>query len=165
MLLSEYFENMQKKLCQTAYSKELIIKELNVPFLSTRLKSAYAKKYNIKLGIDVMTGRYATNHILTIGLYLDKDYENNESFIRKIKIDDNPYGLLTYEDFVDLCKKKKEESKKRYQTAAEEYLKLAASLNLNQEQALKLGDAFYRLNPNAKDVLYDKEDSFVKVVK
>ncbi len=110
-----------------------------------------------KIKVCIINGRN-TNIVL---FYIRATFENKEKrTIKSLWTESLNYHFSTYEELVELVKRVKMQYINKYEKDAEKFLALAKELNISNEVAIQLGEAFYHLNPNSKDIILKKEDSY-----
>lgn len=161
MTLQDFLQNIQNKFEDRQYSSfrdfiQDILAEFNIKELVFARTGLNLKGNVAKININVEIGRNSNIVLMNLKVVF-KDSRCKE--VEEITLHRNPYQLNTYEELVELVAKLKEEYKDKYQSIANEYLDLAKSMNLSKDDAIKLGEAFYRLNGNARDVLLSMKDN------
>lgn len=113
-----------------------------------------------KIKVSFINGRN-TNIVL---FYIRATFENKEKrTIKSLWTESTNYHFSTYEELVELVKRVKMQYINKYEKDAEKFLALAQELNISNEIAIQLGDAFYHLNPNSRDIILQREDSYKKI--
>ena len=135
---------------------EKFISSLNITGLFYGGRGSFTPNV-FKIKVCIINGRN-TNIVL---FYIRATFENKEKrTIKSLWTESLNYHFSTYEELVELVKRVKMQYINKYEKDAEKFLALAKELNISNEVAIQLGEAFYHLNPNSKDIILKKEDSY-----
>lgn len=160
MNFEKLLEELKNDLNNKIHEREAMpkfIKALNIPGLVYGgLSSIKPNEYKMK--VSLVNGRNTS----IIIFYIHAKYINKENKREIVSLRMTPlnYDISSYEVIVEIVNKLQKQFLQKYKEDAETYLLLAKELNVSEEVALRLGEAFYHLNPNSKDFLLQKEDAY-----
>lgn len=154
-LLEELKNNLNRMNDREAM--DIFIKSLNISGLIYGGHSSI-KQNTYKMKVSFINGRNTSIILFYVCVVFIMKETQRE--IVSVRLEPLKCSLSSFENILETVNKLKKQFLQKYKEESKKYLMLAKRLNVSDEVAIQLGEAFYRLNSNSRDILLQKEDAY-----
>ena len=160
MNFEKLLDELKDDLNNNMHEREAVpkfVKALNIPgLIYGGLTSIRGNEHKIR--VSLINGRNTS--IIIFYVHVKYIIKENKRKIISLQMVPLNYDISSYDALVDVVNRLKKQFLQKYKEDAETYLTLAKELKVSEEIALRLGEAFYYLNLNSKDLLLQKGDAY-----